>query len=503
MPECPICIERKRVIATCPRCETQGCRDCMLRRAVENPLLPQCVGSCRGLSFGELKATIGPGLLSKVFRPAHKVALLAHEKQLIPSTMGAVEAVKRQEAAKIQHAELLGELEELDRLIRDMQGNRRMLEVKIAATKQIAEAASVHDIKTIVRCQKKGCLGCADHTGVCLVCSTHHCVDCGKQVDGPRHSTLTGVPLDDEDGAAPAPEHICDPNEVASLKEVAKSAKPCPNCGAPTTRVSGCPQMWCTYCRTGYRYDTLRINRGPVSNPERDDFMRSGGWTPRSGVGGMPCVNFERLNWRERDNARDALPRLHAVALHLVPELADLEARTHRMMDRDWWEGGHRVSTGVRRLAEDVTQANTKFRTRVRKSNRDLTTMRVSYIMGRLEEEEYSAALVRYDTRKRRDTEFMPVLEMYTGLLQDLDREWLHLMRQGHYIRQALSERTEKDGKSEHTTKTIGYVDEAVGMYKKLLWIQTLVQEGLDKGATALGLKRLGRLGEDGRLRLN
>ena len=181
-----------------------------------------------------------------------------------------------------------------------------------------------------------------------------------------------------------------------------------------------------------------------------------------------------------------------------MPELADLEARTQRMVE-------HRDVTGVRGLAQDVTRAQTKFRTRVRKSNQDLTKMRVSYIMGRYPEEEYSAALVRHDTRKRRDAEFMPVLEMYTGLLQDLDREWLHLMRQGHKIRQYIGQRREKPepGQPEYVDKVIEYVHQVVALYKKLLWIQTIVQEGLDKGATALGLKRLGRLGGDGRLRLS
>ena len=36
--------------------------------------------------------------------------------------------------------------------------------------------------------------------------------------------------------------------------------------------------MWCTHCHVGFRWDTLRISKGPVSNPERDDYMRGRGW---------------------------------------------------------------------------------------------------------------------------------------------------------------------------------------------------------------------------------
>jgi hypothetical protein len=494
MPECPICIERKRVIATCPRCETQGCRDCMCRRALENPLLPQCVGPCRGLSFGELKQTIGPGLISKAFRPAHRAALLEHEKQLIPSTMGAVDAVKRQEEAQLEVGRILVQLRELEDLMSDMRRQQRMLDTRLASTRQIASAASVHDVKTMVRCQKPDCLGCADHTGTCLVCGAPHCVDCGEGLHEPIRSKLSGVPLEDGD-SAPAP-HVCNPAEVASLKEVAKTAKPCPKCGAPTTRVSGCPQMWCTYCRTGYRYDTLRISKGAVSNPEREDFLRGKSWSVPRQLGDVSCGGFEDMNWRERGICEDVMPKLRTMMDKFAPEFQELEAKCRHMIDPHWWERPRRGGTGVRALAMDVTQASNKLRTRVIKSNRELTTMRVDFILKRLEEEPYAAALVRYDNRKRRDTELMPVFQTYEGLLQDLDREWLYFMK-----RQAVGVRTAiQNGKSASIEK---FVAEVVNMYCKILWIQEIVQEGLDQGAVALGTKRLGRLGEDGRLRMN
>ena len=89
----------------------------MLRTICANALVPECVGGCKNLSHGDVKQIIGQQNFSRVFKPAYKAALLAREKSLIPMTMGAVEAVKRAEAAKEEMQKVAKQIEEVDSLL--------------------------------------------------------------------------------------------------------------------------------------------------------------------------------------------------------------------------------------------------------------------------------------------------------------------------------------------------------------------------------------------------
>ena len=479
MPECPICIEKKRVVAACPRCSQEGCRDCMLRRAVENPLLPQCVGSCKGLTVGELKKTIGVNNIGRHFRPALKLALLEHEKQQIPNTMAAVAAVKRQDQAKEDLKVLATKLEEMEERVRAVQREKQDLEDTYRATKNLAETRTLKNVQCGGRCQKDDCVGFTNHLGTCMVCHSPHCTICGVNVDG-----VEG--------------HECNPDDVASLIEIKKSAKPCPSCGAPTTRISGCPQMWCTYCRTGYNYKSLTITRGPVENPHHNEYMRSqqgpGGAAPRE-PGDVPCGGFSYLSWSTRRVAHEAFGRLHPMALSVMPGYAEVYGKVITMVDDEWWKRCR--NPPFRKLAEKMTGNGDRLQRRIRSGNSQLTELRVQHIMKRIEDEEYMTKLVRLDTARRRDAELSPVVSLYVEMLQDYDRQWIALYNNSSQIDNELRN-DDKEGKAMQK-----WGKRTMELFQRLSQIQEAVQEGLDAGAAALGIKRLGKICPDGVIRLH
>lgn len=481
MPECPICIEKKRIISTCPRCLQEGCRDCMLRRAIENPLLPQCVGSCKGLTVGELKVTIGPTNIGRHFRPALKLALLEHEKQQIPNTMAAVAAVKRQEQAKEDLKVLETKLAEIDERVRAVQREQRDLEDTYRVTKNLAETRTLKDVQCGTRCQKDDCVGFTNHLGTCMVCHSPHCTICGVNVEG-----VEG--------------HECNPDDMASLAEIRKSAKPCPSCGAPTTRISGCPQMWCTYCRTGYNYKSLTITRGHVENPHHTEYLRNQGGGVGSAAarepGDIPCGGFSRLSWNIRQYVRDAFGRLHPMAMSVVPGYAEAYGKVDTMVVRDDWWNSCNVPP-FRELAEKMTSNGDRLQRRIRSGNSQLTELRVMHIMKRIEDEEYMTKLVRLDMARRRDAELSPVVSLYVEMLQDYDRQWIALYHKGAQIDEELR----KDDKEGTAMQKWG--KRTMELFQRLPQIQEVVQEGLDAGAAALGIKRLGKICQDGIIRLN
>lgn len=505
MPDCPICIDSKRATAikTCPRCSTSGCVDCMLRTATANALVPECVGGCKNLNDGELKIVLGVGNFSKKFKPAYHDALLAREKNLIPLTMGAVETVKRAEKAKEEMEEVRNQIQSAEELIRQLNRGLWALREKLEGLKQVAEgASSVSSFKSSVHCQKDGCRGYADLTGHCLVCGSSHCVDCGVMTNEAGPGGEPAVEQEAGDGAvsaAGAAPHKCDPNEVATMKELSRTAKPCPNCGAPVTRISGCPQMWCTHCHVGFKWDTLKISKGAVSNPERDDFMRGQGWNVMREVGDIPCGGFPEFN-------RGNLPHIHATDIRrrlgnfhrrmMANEIIN-KAVCKSSFDTilvNWWKDERRswmvrtFQTPVRYAADEATEASGKVRTAMSKLQAKMTDMRVQFILKRISEEEYKKFIVSNESKIRKEAELMHIHQSYATMLQDLDRDWFGLL--DNIIRRPSFEANlqSQDYDAHHD------------FVLRIEQIKNIIDEALELGSKKLGIKRLGVIRRDGRL---
>lgn len=442
-------------------------------------MLPQCVGSCKGLTIGELKITIGPTNIGKHFRPALKLALLEHEKKQIPNTMAAVAAVKRQEQAKEDLKVLKTKLEEIEQRVWAVQQEQRDLEETYRVTKNLAETRTLNHVQCGTRCQKDDCVGFTNHLGTCMVCNSPHC-------------TICGVNVEEVEG------HECNPDDVASMTEIRKTAKPCPGCGAPTTRISGCSQMWCTYCRTGYNYRHLTITRGHVENPHHNEYMRTlleqGSAAPRE-PGDVPCGGFAYVDYRTRRAAHEAFSRLHPMALSVVPGYAEAYGKVLTMLQDDWWNRCR--SPPFRALTEKMTSNADRLQRRIRSGNSQLTELRVQHIMKRIEDEEYMTKLVRLDTARRRDAELSPLVSLYVEMLQDYDRQWMALYHKGVQINEELRN-DDKEG-----TEMQKWGKRTMELFQRLVQIQETVQEGLDAGAAALGIKRLRKICPDGVIRLN
>lgn len=76
----------------------------------------------------------------------------------------------------------------------------------------------------------------------CLTCDTQFCKMCEKQIT---------LPISD---------HICDPNDIESLKFVQSLVK-CPKCVYPVIKSYGCNFMTCSVCKTNFHYETGEITK--------------------------------------------------------------------------------------------------------------------------------------------------------------------------------------------------------------------------------------------------
>lgn len=103
-------------------------------------------------------------------------------------------------------------------------------------------------------CPISGCVGVIEDKWSCSICSTKICMKCM-------------VPLEKN-------EHICNENDLASVKLLREDTKPCPSCRVRVFRIHGCNQMWCTNCNTAFNYNTLAIiNNNRVHNPHYTEYL--------------------------------------------------------------------------------------------------------------------------------------------------------------------------------------------------------------------------------------
>jgi len=95
-------------------------------------------------------------------------------------------------------------------------------------------------------------LSSGEQAGNCMVCKLRHCARCAATVPAPAE----GVPA-----------HVCNPDDVATMKEIATSTRECPRCHASIMRSSGCDQMMCTSCHCVFDWRTGAEARGVIHNP--------------------------------------------------------------------------------------------------------------------------------------------------------------------------------------------------------------------------------------------
>jgi len=69
--------------------------------------------------------------------------------------------------------------------------------------------------------------------------------------------------------------HKCEKEAKISFRAIKKEAKPCPTCGEFISKISGCDQMFCIKCGTGFSWTSGQIEKGVIHNPHAHDFFRN------------------------------------------------------------------------------------------------------------------------------------------------------------------------------------------------------------------------------------
>ena len=126
-------------------------------------------------------------------------------------------------------------------------------------------------------CPKDSCRGMINKTNFqCAVCKVVVCERCydilGEGEKGSEKEKGSENP-----GRKSLKNHKCDPSALKTVKLIKKSTRPCPSCATPIYKISGCDQMFCTECKTPFRWRSGIIETGVIHNPHALEWLRKNG----------------------------------------------------------------------------------------------------------------------------------------------------------------------------------------------------------------------------------
>lgn len=133
-------------------------------------------------------------------------------------------------------------------------------------------ASQSEKVKMVVKCPGVDCDGIViGGTWRCGKCTRRVCAQCHKF----RKDNENDNDVDVEGGGNN--QHVCDPNEVETVKMLKADTKPCPKCGIPIVKAFGCDQMWATCCNVAFNWRTGQPieNLSHFHNPEFTQYLQN------------------------------------------------------------------------------------------------------------------------------------------------------------------------------------------------------------------------------------
>ena len=414
---CSICFDSfnksTRTETKCPYCSVSLCRTC-LQTYLLNDIndAPRCINTdCkRGWEREFLDSELTSAFRLKTYKEHREKVLADREKARLPATQEDAVAYKQ---AKLIHAQAVKEEAEADieyrrvmNILNDI-GTRKYRARVVLESVGLRRMPSESESKpaTPVRaafikpCPATDCKGFLSTAWKCGLCDQWTCPEC-HDLKGPNKDV----------------EHTCDPAKVATARLLAREAKSCPKCGVQICKIEGCDQMWCTACNTAFNWRTGTIAEGPVHNPHYFEWLRSRGMNPAAGT--PPPV----MNCGERED-RDIQRALYNGASY-----GRIQDKHMKYLAEVW---------RVMREEEDAARRNTDFPEQYRQ-------LRVKYMAGEINEEEWRSLLQRKEKDANCDQARQHVREVFIHASRDL-------------IRQILTPNTDRDAIVRSVSELIAY----------------------------------------------
>jgi hypothetical protein len=188
-------------------------------------------------------------------------------------------------------------------------------------------------------------------------------------------------------------QHVCLPDNVASMELLNKDTKPCPNCGTMIFRISGCSQMFCTDCHTAWDWNTERIVTGTIHNPHYYEFVNRNGVRGRN-HGDIPCGG--------------------------LPDYYEMRALFHRLPTD--------ISSKLTSIHQCINHVqNHELRNHVVENNVEANReLRIKYLINEISDNDFKTILQQTEKKRQKTIAFRNIYQMFVDVASDIFRQ-IHL----------------------------------------------------------------------------
>ena len=399
---CPICLddfeEEKLKYLTCG-CGTSTCINCSKEYLLQSSKEPHCHKCHRGWDRTFQYDNFGKNWINNIYKKKIKEIILEKELSLMPETMPFVEINIK--------------TKELTQKIRDCDTELKVLKQKLAAEKYnqnkvliynikqkiIDEQNKKHELKTertslnygsfevntkkrfIKPCPADNCRGFLSSSYKCGLCKIFVCPKCFEIIGLNKNN-----------------EHTCKQSDIDAANMIKKETKPCPKCGVPIFKISGCNQMWCTICHISFSWRTGKIEVGNIHNPHFHEWNRQK-YEPATN-GAAAGAEFDPCQGQlSVDNFTKTCNTIKGI------------------ISEDYLDYIHNVYRGIHHLR--FILRNLKRELEI--NNRDI---RVRYLMKEINDKQLSkTATQRYNVREKKNS-MCQILELVDNVITDQYRDF-------------------------------------------------------------------------------
>lgn len=378
MPEvCQICdyslnmTIRKKVC--CPYCGFDACRKCCETYVLGETLFKCMNTQCtREWNRPFISSAFTNSFITGKLKNKREELLFDIEKALLPSTQPQVERIIKKEVLTKQYYDVRKKMNELKEESAKIQNELYRLD----HNRPVANTERVEFVKA---CPNSDCRGFLSSQWKCGLCQLWACQHCHEIKGNTREA-----------------EHTCDPDTVASVGLLSNDTKPCPNCRTRIFKISGCPQMFCTNCNTGFNWNTGRVET-VVHNPHYFEWLRRNGNQVNNQTGDIPCN--AQLTHTSYQTIRTKLTNKHAA--NQFSRVCDVFVST---------------------LVRNTLHMRYIIMDRYAHSNRILRNeqLRVRYLRNQITDTEFKLLLQRNEKKEEKKREIHNVLDILLNTITDI-----------------------------------------------------------------------------------
>jgi hypothetical protein len=381
--DCSVCTEkynktiRKQI--TCSYCSYSACFSCTKTYLLGTVHEAHCMNCRKEWNLDMLNKQFTKSFLTDEYRKMRETVLFEEEKTYLPQLQTEAErllGIERltKQLQDIEHQKLLNDQKE-DQLVstqrlvnRQLQTEANSIYNKRSELYNTTHRVSKERKEFIMKCPMEDCRGFLSNRYKCGLCDSTICKECHKRKE--------------------EEEHVCNPDDVATITELNNTTKPCPKCHCRIYKTDGCDQMFCIQCHTAFSWRTGEIESGIIHNPHYFEALRAGNIIDirhralQGGCGPMPAFYIVRTFMRSSPpNIQSQLTQLYQNLTHhrqvTMPALAHRENR-----DKD----------------------------------------RIQYLMGHLDEKKFKQRVYVYQQTTLRKREEQQIMDSYVTIGEELFR---------------------------------------------------------------------------------